>query len=126
MITLGDDLPSAEPVVVISPRYWQKRFGRELGIVGKVIQINRVATTIIGVTPPDFAGAMQIGDCPDISVPLAHHGRFQPGPALGRARPGYWWIRIMGRLAPHATAAQARASVEPIFIETAREGWLAG
>ena len=32
----------------------------------------------------------------------------------------------MGRLAPGATAEQARASLEPIFQETAREGWLAG
>ena len=32
----------------------------------------------------------------------------------------------MGRLAPGATAAQARASLEPIFQEAAREGWVAG
>jgi len=31
----------------------------------------------------------------------------------------------MGRLAPGATAAQASASLQPIFQETAREGWLA-
>ena len=46
------------------------------------------------------------------------------GPA--RAQPWYWWIRVMGRLAPGATPAQARASLEPVFQQTAREGWLAG
>ncbi len=58
-------------------------------------------------------------------MPLAHYLRFQPD-RVARAQPWYWWIRIMGRLAPGATAAQARASLEPIFQETAREGWLAG
>jgi predicted permease len=32
----------------------------------------------------------------------------------------------MGRLAPNATAAQASASLGPIFQQAAREGWLAG
>jgi ABC-type antimicrobial peptide transport system permease subunit len=83
-----------------------------------------VPVALIGVTPPGFAGAMQIGESADITVPLAHHGRFQPDRAASRAQPWYWWVRIMGRLAPHATAAQARASLEPIFQQAARDGWL--
>src|ERR1700738_866090 len=69
---------------------------------------------------------MQIGESADITVPLAHHARFQPDRAANRAQPWYWWVRIMGRLAPHATAAQARASLAPIFPHAAREGWQAG
>ena len=52
-------------------------------------------TTIVGVTPQGFDGAMQAGESPDISVPLAHYLRFQPDRAA-RAQPWYWWIRIMG------------------------------
>jgi predicted permease len=125
-LTPEDDRPSAEPVVVISHRYWQSRFGGDSGVIGKTIQVNKVPATIIGVTPPGFAGAMQIGESADISAPLAHHARFQPDRGASRAQPWYWWIRVMGRLAPHATAAQARASLEPIFQEAAREGWRAG
>jgi predicted permease len=126
--TLGpaDDLPSADPVVVISDRYWENRFARDPAVLGKTIQVNKVPVTIVGVTPPGFAGAMQIGEFVDISVPLALHARFQPGPGANRAQSWYWWIRLMGRLAPGATAAQARAGLEPIFQNTAREGWLAG
>jgi len=124
-LTPEDDQPSAAPVAVISFRYWANRFGRDPAVLGKTIQINRVSTTIVGVTPQGFAGAMQAGESPDVSVPLAHHLRFQPDRSA-RAQPWYWWIRIMGRLAPGATAAQARASLEPTFQETAREGWLAG
>jgi predicted permease len=125
-LTQEDDRPAAEPVAVISHRYWQNRFGSDPGVIGKTIQVNKVPTTIIGVTPPGFAGAMQIGESADISVSLAHHARFQPDRGANRAKPWYWWIRVMGRLAPQATAAQARAGLEPIFQEAAREGWLAG
>jgi predicted permease len=125
-LTQEDDQPAAEPVAVISHRYWQNRFGGDPGVIGKTIQVNKVPVTIIGVTPAGFAGAMQIGESADISVPLAHHARFQPDRGANRAKPWYWWIRVMGRLAPQATAAQARASLEPIFQEAAREGWREG
>ena len=124
-LTPEDDRASATPVAIISFRYWSGRFDGTADILGKTIQINRVPTVIVGVTPQGFDGAMQAGESPDISVPLAHYLRFQPDRAA-RAQPSYWWIRIMGRLAPGATREQARASLEPIFQETAREGWLAG
>jgi predicted permease len=125
-LTPTDDQASAEPVAVISYRYWTNRFGRDPSVIGKVFQINRVPVVVVGVTPRGFAGAMQIGESADITVPLVHHARFQPEPAANRSQPWYWWVRVMGRLAPHATAAQARAGLEPILQETARQGWLAG
>ncbi len=123
-ITADDDRVSAAPVAVISYRYWANRFVYDPAVLGKTIQINRIPVTIVGVTPAGFAGAMQAGESVDVSVPLAHYLRFQPDRA-GRAQPWYWWIRIMGRLAPGASRAQAAESLEPIFQEAAREGWLA-
>jgi predicted permease len=125
-LTPADDEPSAEPVAVISYRYWANRFGHDPSVVGKVVQINRVPVIVVGVTPRGFAGAMQIGESADITVPLIHHTRVQPERAANRSEPWYWWVRVMGRLAPHASAAQARAGLEPILQETARQGWLAG
>ena len=124
-LAMDDDQPSAPPVAVISFRYWERRFGAHPDVLGKTIAINRVPTTIVGVTAKGFDGAMQAGESPDVSVPLAHYLRFQPD-RKGRAQPWYWWIRIMGRLAPGATPAQAAAALEPAFQEAAREGWLAG
>jgi predicted permease len=126
MLADTDDHPSAPPVGVISYRFWERRFNRDPSVIGKTIQVNRVPVTLIGVTPPGFAGTMQIGESVDISLPLAQHGRFQPDRAKNRAQPWYWWIRIMGRLDTGRTAEQARAELEPIFQVTAREGWLAG
>jgi predicted permease len=93
-------------------------------VLGSSITINRVPTTIVGVTPEGFDGAMQVGESADISVPLAGFLTFQPD-RTGRAHPSYWWIRIMGRRAPGATLDQVRASLEPVFQDAAREGWLA-
>jgi len=126
MLTEADDQPSAPPVGVISDRFWDRRFSRDPSVIGKSIQVNRVPITVIGVTPPGFAGAMQVGEWVDISLPLAQHGRFQPDRAKSRAQPWYWWIRVMGRLESGVTAEQARASLEPIFQDTALEGWFAG
>ena len=125
-LTEADDQPSAPPVGVISYRFWERRFNRDPSIIGRTIQVNRVPITVIGVTPPGFAGTMQVGEWVDISLPLAQHGRFQPDRARSRGEPWYWWVRIMGRLPKGVTAEQARASLEPIFQDTAREGWLAG
>jgi predicted permease len=123
-ITSDDDQPSASPVAVISYRFWERRFAGDTAVLGQTIAINKVAATIVGVTPPGFEGAMQAGETVDISVPLAHHIQFQPDRAE-RAEPWYWWVRVMGRLAPGAEAAQARATLEPLFQRAAREGWLA-
>jgi predicted permease len=125
-LTDADDQPSAPPVAVISYRFWERRFNRDPLIIGKTILVNRAPVTLIGITPPGFAGAMQVGESVDISLPLAQHERFQADRAKSRAEPWYWWIRVMGRLADGVTAEQARASLEPIFQDTAREGWLAG
>ena len=41
--------------------------------------------SIVGVTAQGFDGAMQAGESPDISVPLAHYLRFQPNRSGARA-----------------------------------------
>ncbi len=125
-LTAADDQPAAPVVAVISYRYWESRFGRDPGVVGKAIQVNRVPVTVIGVTRPGFAGTMQVGESADITLALAQHTRVQANRAVSRSQPWYWWIRVMGRLAPNTTAAQAAASLEPAFQEAAREGWIAG
>jgi predicted permease len=125
-LTPADDLASSEPVAVISARYWQHRFGGTEDVLGRAILVNKVPVTIVGVTPPGFEGAGQAGDTVDITVPLAHTARFRPGEVDELAKPWYWWVRIMGRVAPGSTAAQARASLEPVFQNAALEGWEAG
>lgn len=49
-----DDRPGAPPVVIISHRLWQQRFGGEDSAVGRSVRMNGAPRTIIGVLPPGF------------------------------------------------------------------------
>src|SRR5260370_4063348 len=51
-----DRAPGAAPVVVISDRYWERRFGRARDVVGRTLTISGTAFTIIGVAPRGFSG----------------------------------------------------------------------
>jgi predicted permease len=121
-----DDNPSAPPAAVISARYWRSRFGSDPATVGKVIRINNVPVTIVGVLPPSFTGIQQaVSNGHDVLVPLSLDGQLSTGPAGPSPRvsqPTYWWLQVMGRLKPGVTATQVRGNLEGIFQQTARAG----
>ena len=122
VMTDNDDKPNAAPVAVLSYRYWQKRFGADAGIVGKQINLNNVAFTVIGVTPQGFDGAGQVGDTRDITVPLALEPQLNADPKRSMLyRPELWWLILMGRLKPGATLAQAQAQLENAFRQSIAE-----
>lgn len=56
---------SAEPVVVLSYRLWQRDFGGDPAIVGKSIGLSGRTLTVIGVGPKGFAGTRRYApeDC---------------------------------------------------------------
>src|SRR5262245_22909037 len=45
-----DNRPGAS-VVVLSERFWQRRFGRDPGLVGRTIMLDEQPVTVIGVVP---------------------------------------------------------------------------
>ena len=121
-----DDRPAAPPVAVLSTRYWRSRLGGDAAAIGKVVRINNVAVTIVGVLPPDYIGIQKtVSDPPDVGVPLALDGQLSTGPSEQSTRlnqPTYWWLQVMGRLKPGATPAQVRGNFEGVFQQTARAG----
>jgi predicted permease len=135
-----DDRPDASPVAVISDKYWRTRFGSDPNVVNKVVGVNNVAVTIVGVLPPEFTGIQQaVADPPDMSFPLSLDTQLDPNtgnvnPSGQRepprlTQPTWWWLQIMGRLKPGATAPQVQGNLEGIFQSTARAGldsYLAG
>lgn len=123
-IAADDDIPSATPVAVITYRYWQHRFAKDPEIVGKTVSINNVPVTIIGVTPPEFFGALQVGESADLSIPFSMQPRLNPRES-DLTKPWYWWVQIMGRLKPGVSGAEAAAAFEGIFQQSAQEGWTA-
>jgi len=121
-ITEADDKASASPVAVLSHRYWQRRFGGNPAVIGKQINLNNVAFTIIGVTPPGFEGAMQVGSTQDVTIPIAWEPQVTPERERSRMYgAGVWWLRLMGRLKPGATPEQARTNLEGVFHQSVTE-----
>ena len=49
-----DETPGAAPVTVLSYGLWSRRFGQDPAIVDRVLVLNGVPTTVIGVTPAGF------------------------------------------------------------------------
>jgi predicted permease len=119
-LTDSDDQPAAEPVAVISHRYWQRRFALAPDTIGKVIYLNGSAVTIVGVTPRGFQGTLEVGSSPDVSLALAMQPRLNDEDMLND--PGMWWVQIIGRRNPGVAIEQSRASLEGIFQQSAREG----
>jgi predicted permease len=102
-------LQRAEPIVILSHRFWTRRFGADPSIVGRALIINGQSLTVAGVVDPSFSGLLRIlaVDC-WISVPA--HRQLVPGSDLEQGRGNRGW-QVLGRLAPGATIDQVRAQL---------------
>jgi predicted permease len=65
----ADEVIPGKPVVVLSHAYWQRRFAREPGVLGRTLTLNGVPFTVVGVGAPGFFG-VQVGSSPDFWAPL--------------------------------------------------------
>src|SRR5262249_5560465 len=103
-----DDKASASMVAVISDAYWQKRFARDPKVINKVVTMNGMPVTIIGVTPPAFTGVQQLGgQAPDVTIPVSFDTEFNQG-RKRLNQPTYWWLQLMGRRKAGVTIEQVR------------------
>jgi predicted permease len=118
---VGENAPRS---VVISYSYWTQQFGRAPTAVGKVIFINGVAFTIIGIAPPEFFG-VQPGHAPDVWIPMVQEASIGPwgiGPPWSLKRwstPNWWWVMVLARLAPGVSERQALAAAQVPFLQSA-------
>ena len=97
----ADDSPAAQPVVMIGDSFWESRFARNPGTLGRVISLNGIDVVIAGVTPPNFGGVMP--PAPDFWAPVALAARW--------SNLDY---RLYGRLRDGFTPAQAAQDLDAI------------
>src|SRR5215472_2292069 len=50
-ITAEDELASSRPIVVLTHSLWQDRYGGDPAVIGRVIRVNSVSRTVVGVMP---------------------------------------------------------------------------
>ena len=108
-----EQAPAAHPFVVLSHRYWQRRFQSDPGIVGTTIRINSHPLTVVGVARQGFDGT-DLGWATDLFVPItmAHQLTFITNGLVDRRSR---WLNVFGRLKPGVTLEQARASLLPFY-----------
>ena len=99
----GDDVPDAEPKVVLSHGYWQRRFGAHPDVVGQSMTIENEPHTIAGVLPADFplSASVFAGAPIDVYLPLE----------IDRAEDIGGFMAVVGRLRPGVAVEQARAEL---------------
>jgi predicted permease len=97
-----DDKPGAQPVLVFSYAYWQRSWGGDPAVVGRVLQMNDHPHRVIGVLPP----VPQYPDENDLWMPTSACP-FRSDPQLIAAR-GSRGFSVFGRLKPGVTLVQAR------------------
>jgi predicted permease len=116
LIDATDDKPAAAPVAVLNYGYWQSTFGGSRDVVGRTIELNNVAFTIIGVAEQRFTGITPGSDY-DVWLPLSDAQRITDT-MRWRDRQNdvsYWWLVIIGRLKPGTQLAQAQAPLSGLF-----------
>jgi predicted permease len=113
-------IPGKDSLMVLSYKYWQKRFGGSPAIIGQTVQVNNHAFTIIGVAPESWRGAYYFLE-PDFYLPLTTLGTLDPTQADTLERRSATFLRVLGRLQPGVTAAQAMAAAEPLDRRLAQE-----
>ncbi|HUK30953.1 MAG TPA: ABC transporter permease, partial [Candidatus Acidoferrum sp.] len=89
-------------------------FGGSPSVIGKIFDLNGVATTIVGVAEPRFTG-LTPGIAPDAWVPLSLNPRLSPGWTPREDDAGSIWILIIARLKPDVPREKAQASVNLLF-----------
>ena len=115
LLSKSDDLHAgAHAVAVISHSFWIRRFGGKRDIVGRWLTLREKPFQIIGVAPEGFTG-VEPGVRTDLWVPM------MMGNADSLHELGWQWFRILGRLRPGASADDARARLQPVFMAVRRE-----
>ena len=107
-----EDAQGKNHVVVLSYGFWQRVFGGGRDIVGRSIQLNGEPYQVVGVAPFGFGLTSKV----DAWLPMA----FKPDETANDARGGHY-INVVGRLKPGVTVAQARAELEVLASQLAKQ-----
>ena len=104
-----EDHAGAAPVVILGYSLWESRYGRDPNILGKSIRINDVPTTVVGVMPPGMKFPLR-ADLWTTVIPTADSEKRE-----SRS------LEVFGRLTGGASPAQARAEIQGISRQLARD-----
>jgi len=101
-----EDKKGAEPVVILGFSLWQRRFGGELGAVGRTVTLDAKPFTIVGVMPPQLTMYEDSQLYTPIGVWMGEESMTERGDHNDTT--------VVARLKPGATPAVAQAEMDTI------------
>ncbi len=105
LLTEEDDrVEGGGAVCVLSYRTWVTRFGGSADVIGRKVAVDGVPLQVVGVAAPDFVGP-ELQRQADLWAPTAVKSALFDAP---RDAPYWIWIKLLGRLAPGVSLAEAR------------------
>jgi predicted permease len=113
VFTAEEDQPGTNLVVVLSDRFWQRRFGGDPNVIGRPLRLDGESVKVIGVMPPGFDHPLLWGQV-DVWRPIA----FAPDQRQNR---GNNYLRAFARLKPGVTLAQGQQAMIALFANIAKE-----
>jgi putative ABC transport system permease protein len=112
--TPADDVPGADPVVLLGYDLWYTRFNQDPEVIGRVIRVNARPSTIIGVMPKGFSFPAK----ESLWVPLARDvSQEKRGDQSYESAVG---VVAVGRLAKGVTGSEASQEAIGIFARLAK------
>lgn len=106
-----DDEPGAPGAVILSHRLWQRRFGGNTSILGKVMLLNGRPHHVVGIMPPGF---QPLFSDHELWAPM----QLTPEERGNRSSHFLW---AAGRLEPGVTPEQAQSDLDAIGRSLERE-----
>jgi predicted permease len=120
VITPSDDvIAGGSPVMVLSYRYWQRRFGRDSRVIGQKLVVNTYPLIIVGVAEKGFGGLFN-GNEPDAFIPLTMYPVTMPFAARTWNTALLFWLTTLARLKPGVSILQAQAGMQVLWSQVVR------
>jgi predicted permease len=106
------DAPRSAPVVVLGYTYWRNKFAGDPGVIGRSVNLEGHAVTVIGVIEKEFTGPYSIVDM-DAYAPLGMYGAGSNSTSFFTDRSARDF-RTLATLKPGMTPRQAAAALAVI------------
>ncbi|HWE83812.1 MAG TPA: ABC transporter permease [Terracidiphilus sp.] len=106
------------PYLVLSYGYWHARFQDDRGVIGRVVRVNKHPFTVIGITPPEFAGTLMFVS-PDFFMPIVEQEVIGGNSLTDRANTQALF-ETFGHLKPGVTREQAEADANRVAAALAK------
>jgi len=115
-----DENPGGHPVVVISHRLWQSKFGGDPNIIGHQILVNKRNFVVAGVMPEAFEGSV-VGLRFDMWIPASMADVLSDNSFGLRNRGEAWGGWFQARLKPGVDRRAVGGDLDAISAQLARE-----